>query len=230
MRFFLDSGADLTIVSDGLVHELARNGTQMINPSEDVTIKCVHAPFTSLPTIHLPCDLCDSKFDMKMAISNDISHDVILGRDCPKSYDLMTNAITEIPQEILAVQTRKQSKVEDQSQQTNDEAQQTSDSQIRPFQQIRNDFDFPQSNLSLQAQHTDMAEEDEPPLEADDNVISLMNDQKADPTLATLWKATELEDTEYVVHNQILHRQTTDQMGEQRFQIVLPSNRRDQVI
>ncbi len=57
-----------------------------------------------------------------------------------------------------------------------------------------------------------------------------MNDQKADRTLANLWKATDLEDTEYVVHNQVLHRQTTDQMGEQRFQIVLPSNRYDQVI
>ena len=53
-----------------------------------------------------------------------------------------------------------------------------------------------------------------------------MNDQKADPILATLWKATELEDTEYVVHNQILQCQTTDEMGEQWFQIVLPSNRR----
>ena len=165
-----------------------------------------------------------------MAISNDFSHDVILGRDCPKLYDLMTNAITEIPQEILAVQTRQQSTVEHQSQQANEEAQQISDSQTRPFQIIGNDFDFPQSNLSLQAQQTDMAEEDEPPLEADDNVISLMNDQKADPTLPTLWKATELEDTEYVVHNQVLHRQTTDQMGEQRFQIVLPSNRCDEVI
>ena len=109
VRFFLDSGVALTIVSDGLVHELARNGTQIINPSEDVTIKGVHAPFTSLPTIHLSCELCGSKFDMKMAISNDISHDVILGRDCPKLYDLMTNAITEIPQEIMDVQTRQQS-------------------------------------------------------------------------------------------------------------------------
>ena len=120
--------------------------------------------------------------------------------------------------------------MEHQSQQANEEAQQTSDSQTRPFQQIGNDFDFPQSNLSLQAQQTDMAEEDEPPLKADNNVISLMNDQKADPTLATLGKATELEDTEYVVHNQVLHRQTTDPMGEQRFQIVLPSNRCDEVI
>ena len=101
---------------------------------------------------------------MKMAISNDISHDVILGRDCPKLYDLMTNAITEIAQEILAVQTRQQSTVEHQSQQTNKEAQQTSDNQTRPFQQIGIDFDFPQSNLSLQAQQTDMAEEDEPHL------------------------------------------------------------------
>ena len=75
-----------------------------------------------------------------------------------------------------------------------------------------------------------MTEGDESQLEANDNVIALMNDQKADPTLATLQKATELEDTEYVVHNQVLHRQTTDQMGEQQFQIVLPSNRRDQVI
>ena len=108
VRFFLDSGADLTIVSDGLVHELATNGTQIINPWEEVTIKGVHASFTSLPTIHLSCELCDSKFDMKMAISNDISHDVILGRGCPKLYDLMTNAITEIPQEILAVQTSQQ--------------------------------------------------------------------------------------------------------------------------
>ena len=48
-----------------------------------------------------------------------------------------------------------------------------------------------------------MAEEDEPPLGADNNVISLMNDQNADPTLATLWNATELEDTGYVVHNQV---------------------------
>ena len=162
VRFFLDSGADLTIVSDGLVHELARNGTQNINPSEDITIKGVHAPFTSLPTIHLSCELCNSKFDLKIAISNDISHDVILRRDCPKLYDLMTNAITEIPQEILAVQTRQQSTVEHQCQQANEEAQQTSDSQTCPFQQIGNDFDFPQSNLSLQAQQTDMAEEDEP--------------------------------------------------------------------
>ena len=67
-----------------------------------------------------------------------------------------------------------------------------------------------------------MAEEDEPPLEADDNVISLMNDQKADPTLATLWKATELEDTEYVVHNQVLHRQTTDQMGDSSSRLCFP--------
>ena len=94
VRSFLDSGADLTIVSDGLVHKLAKNGTQIINPSEDVTINGVHAPFTSLPMIHLPCQLYDSKFDMKMAISNDISHDVILRRVCPKLYDLITNAIT----------------------------------------------------------------------------------------------------------------------------------------
>ena len=123
VKFFLDSGADLTIVNDGLVHELARNGTQIINQSEDVTIKGVHTPFTSLPTIHLSCELCDSKYDMKMAISNDISHDVILGRDFPKLYDLMTNTITDIPQEILAVQTRQQSTVEHHSQQTNEEAQ-----------------------------------------------------------------------------------------------------------
>ena len=181
VRFFLDSGADLTIVSDGLVHELAKNGTQIINPSEDVTIKGVHTTFTSLPTIHLSCELCDSKFDMKMAISNDISHDVILGRDCAYLYDLMTNANTDIPQEILAVQTRQQSTVEHQSQQANEEAEQTSDNQTRPFQQIGNDYDLP-----LQSQQTDMAEEDEPPLEADDNVISLMNEQRADPTLATL--------------------------------------------
>ena len=129
-------------------------GTQMINPSEDVTIKGAHAPFTSLPTIHLPCVLHDSKFDMKMAISNQISHDVILRRDCPKLYDLMTNAITEIPQEILVVQTRQQSAVKHQKQQINEKAQQTSDSQTRTFQQIGKDFDFPQSNLSLQAQHT----------------------------------------------------------------------------
>ena len=111
VRFFLDSGAVLTIVSDRLVHELARNGTQIINPSEDVTIKGVHAPFTSLPMIHLLCDLRDSKFAMKMAISKDISHDVILRRDCPELYDLLTNDITEIPQKILAVQTRQQSTV-----------------------------------------------------------------------------------------------------------------------
>ena len=121
VRFFLDSGADLTIVSDGLVHELARNGTQIINPSANVTIKGIHAPFTSLPTIYLSCELCDSKFDMKLAISNDISHDVILRRDSPKLYDLMTNAITEIPQEILAVQTRQQSTVKHKCQQANEE-------------------------------------------------------------------------------------------------------------
>ena len=81
-----------------------------------------------------------------------------------KLYDLMTNTITDIPQEILAVQTRQQSTVEHQSQQTNEEAQHTSDSQTHPFQKIGNDFDFPQYNLSQQAQQTDMAEKMNPHL------------------------------------------------------------------
>lgn len=101
------------MISDKLLQELQDRGMEVPKSSEGVIIK-VHAPSTSLPTISLTCELLGSKFDMQMAVFDDIVYDVILGGYCPILYKLMSAAIADIPQEILTIQTR-QTVLEDDS-------------------------------------------------------------------------------------------------------------------
>ena len=58
----------------------------------------------------------------------------------------------------------------------------------------------------------------------------LVHAQKADQTLKELWIAAEADNSEFLVINEVLQRQTTDQDGQKYTQIVLPVNHRQEVI
>ena len=122
VRFFLDSGADLTVINKQTLDELRYAGMTTPSQQSDVTIKGVHGPETSLPVVHLDCKIMGRIFTLPMAISNDIRHDVILVRDCDILYALMKTAIKDIPQDVLVVQTRQQGAAESHCQQQNADA------------------------------------------------------------------------------------------------------------
>ena len=122
VRFFLDSGADLTVINKQTLDELHYAGMTTPSQQSDVTIKGVHGPETSLPVVHLTCKIMGRIFTLPMAVSDDIRHDVILGRDCDILYALMKTAIEDIPQDVLVVQTRQQAAAESHCQQNNADA------------------------------------------------------------------------------------------------------------
>ena len=122
VRFFLDSGADLTVINKQTLDELHYAGMTTPSQQSDVTIKGVHGPEISLPVIHLTCKILGRIFALPLAVSDDIRHDVILGRDCDILYALMKTAIKDIPQDVLVVQRRQQAAAESHCQQKNADA------------------------------------------------------------------------------------------------------------
>ena len=160
-----------------------------------------------------------------MAVSDDIRHDVILGRDCDILYALMKTAIEDIPQDVLVVQTRQQAAAESHCQQKNADASEELLA-LHP-DIIGDDFDFPQKNLSLPDTDTDPSSDlDFDPLsQPNADSEALRRDQHNDPTLAELWSSADQENSPYITKHGILHRQSADRLGEPNWQIVLPANR-----
>ena len=169
-------------------------------------------------------------FTLPIAVSNDICHDVILGRDCDILYALVNTAIEDIPQDVLVVQTRQQAAAESHCQQKNADASEellTLHPDI-----IGDDFDFLQTNLSLPDTDTDPSSDPDFDALSQPNADSeaLRRDQLNDPTLSEPWSSADQENSLYITKHGILHRQSADRLGEPIWQIVLPANRRQQVL
>ena len=87
------------------------------------------------------------------------------------------------------------------------------------------DYNFEQTNHSVRPieQNSDLATQTDRD--------KLEKDQKDDPTLTDLWQqANGTENCEYTVISCILHKQTRDQNKQPYTRIVLPTNRRQEVI
>ena len=97
---------------------------------------------------------------------------------------------------------------------------------------IGDDFDFPQTNLSLPDTDTDPSSDPDfdPLLQPNADSEALRRDQHNDPTLAELWSSADQENSPYITKHGILHRQSADRLGEPIWQIVLPANRRQRVL
>lgn len=92
VRFILDSGADVTLISEALVQQLSRQGTTIKQIAKEVTIKGVHAEPTSISIVSLPCELCNAQVVLDMAVSDDIVHYVNLGRHCQALHEFISIA------------------------------------------------------------------------------------------------------------------------------------------
>ena len=228
VRFFLDSGADLTVINKQTLDELRYVGMTTPSQQSDVTIKGVHGQETSLPVVHLDCKIMGRIFTLPMTVSDDIRHDVILGRDCDILYALMKTAIENIPQDVLVVQTRQQAAAENHCQQQNADA---SEELLALHPDIIGD-DFLQTNLSLPDTSTDPSSDPDfdPLSQSNADSEALRRDQRNDPTLAEPWSSADQENSPYITKHGILHRQSADRLGEPIWQIVLPVNRRQQVL
>ena len=148
--------------------------------------------------------------------------DLLLGRNCDNFSDILMTA--EDPTQSFQVTTRHQ---QAESRQEDDTLTEQLEKGIEPnplADMLGENFDFPQTNLSLQ--DTDQIHE-----VADDfDRQFLAKDQKTDPSLAELWQTADTEGSQFTVVSDILHRKTTDQNGRPYLQIVLPADRRAEII
>ena len=177
----LDSGADHLIVSSGLLKQFEAHGVPVPHPSTSIANTGVHGDTTRLPIVNLSCKLLDVETTVPMAISSDIGHDVILGKNCAALFTLMRAAMDKAPHEALPMQTRRQAAAESN---VNDDL----NFNPYPFTELLGaDYDFPQMNLAL----PDSEDQDQTAADEDAvvvaNAASLAADQKADSSLTPLW-------------------------------------------
>ena len=182
VRLLLDSGADHSIVSSGLLKQLKTLGVPVPQPSTSIALTGVHGDTTRLPVVNLSCKLLDAETKVPMAISSNIGHDIILGRNCAALFALMRAAMDETPHEALPVQTRHQAAAENIASNDLDLDSDPLDDLLGP------DYEFPQTNLALPDpdDQTQMVADEDAVVAA--NAVSLAADQKKDPSLAPLWK------------------------------------------
>lgn len=235
VRFFLDSGADRTVVHQHLLEHLTDLGLPVPPPSDEATLIGFGADPSTLPVVSLPCSLLGQLLTIPMVVSGKFSHDVILGRDCSALFPLIRAAMdaaeaqmtTPPDPQILAIQTRAQTDAEQQQLQREQEEMNDPDLQPDSLADILGaDFDFPQTNLSL-SPTSDSDPEADPGTDTDSaNAAKLIAEQKEDPTLASAWATADQPDSVFVTSNGVLHRQSTDQTDEPFLQLVLPQSRR----
>ena len=203
VRLLLDSGADHSIVSASLLKQLQAHGAPVHQPTSAIALTGVHGDTTSLPVISLSCKLLDAETKVPMAISSEIGHDIILGRNCTALYALMRAAMDEAPREALPVQTRRQAA-----------AAAAADDQLSNPQPLDDligaDYDFPQTNLAI----PDPEDTDQTAADEDAVIAANAADQKADASLTPLWQIADQPDSDIVTDKGVLHRRSMDQTGE----------------
>lgn len=207
-------------------------------PQPPQTLKGIHGEHTKLPVLNLQCTLLGSNLPIQMDVSNDIPHDILLGRNCPTLFQLLRKAMEDIHYDVLTVQTRHQACQEAAVQQREQLDQENATFQPSSLEDLVSPlYDFPQSNHSLQGNtdpqtpHTEAELDQHTPDEevADTtNATALAADQTSDETLATLWALANKEDSPVTAVSDVLHRQSSDQTGKNYLQLILPLNRRQQ--
>ena len=105
-RFFLDSGADHSMVNVNHLNQLKEWNLAVPESTTSVTVKGVIGKHITLPVLSLSCTLLDMDLTVEMAVSSDIPHDILLGKNCTALFHLLRRAKAEDPQDVLAVRSR----------------------------------------------------------------------------------------------------------------------------
>ena len=211
----MDSGAEVSVISDQYV--------PCPPPDAPIVItECAYGHIQTLSVTKVEVQLLVRTIQVDAVISNRRSPDLLLGRKYEDFADLF--AQTENMHQVSAVSTLRQQQLSDEENHAIDEQIQQGTEANPLLDILGEDYDFPQYNLSVLDPITQTFSYD------DGDRQDLIHDQKTDQTLKDLWIAAETDNSEFQVINEVLQRQTTDQDGQQYTQIVLPVNRRQEVI
>ena len=169
----VDSGSHVFLVWSKLVPQ----------PSDDApkhTIVGIMGHLMSLPVVPLQVSLFGKTIEVDALVYDNCPVDLLLRRNCDKFSDILMTA--EDPTQSFQVTTRH---LQAESRQEDDTLTKQLEKAIKPnplTDMLGENFDFPQTNLSVQ--DTDQIHE-----EADDfDRQFLAKDQKTDPSLAELWQ------------------------------------------
>ncbi len=228
--FFLDSGAEISVINAALLHQLEEFGMDKATLLKDRPIADVHGHTVSMPIVSIPCSLLDTDVAVPMAISNTLPQVILLGKNCPLLYQLIQAAIVECPDSVAHTNKPVRVSMIETRQQTHEDTTQQQDQLADML-----DSGFPSEGLvDLLNGDIETKEQEENEelvrLKEQEDAIALSQEQAEDETLHKLWQETSEDTSEYVVIDKVLHRQTMDQLGAPRFQIVVPSCRRLQVL
>ena len=219
VRILLDEGAQISMVNSSLVPPPAPDAPL-------VTVSCPWGSQRSLPRTELRLTVQDQDISFPALICPTLNVDLILGLNCKQFYEVRQKAIEGQFQTGAITRQQAQLDLQDSLQQRAD--QQTNGLPATPLTDILGpDFDFTQSNLSLDHSNHDLTPQSQKSLDAD----AIAKDQKDDPTLSDLFRQANFSnDTEIVLEKDILHRKTSDKDGVPYLQVVLPKNRRQEVL
>ena len=182
-------------------------------------------------TVVLPCLLSGSEISVNMAVTDNLDHDALLGRNFRNIRELIHQATAADPQDILDVQTRAQTQTEAQQDLADQDDQDQDGLEPNPLEDLLGpDYNFPRTNMSHQ---TDPDSDTDSSGEADmqqNNAANLIQDQRADETLKELWKSANKEDSPFMTNKGVLMRKTKDKLGEPYTQVIVPQSRRLEVL
>ena len=217
VRIFVDEGSQETLVNANLIPE---------PPGNTLTVT-VESPWKSRKTmaqVSITLTAFDETCTFDALVCPEYNGDVLLGTNCPKFLTIRDCARQQMTH-VCAATTRQQETTDLQTQRNAEQDQENNGVAPTPLEEIvGEEYDFPQTNMSLQI--TSEYQDDHFLKDTE----SLAKDQRSDISLQDLQKEAEDQTSDFVIISNVLHRKTTDQDGQAYTQIVLPHNRRAEVM
>ena len=188
--------------------------------------RCYRGRSESNQTVALPCLFSGSEVSVNMAVTDNLDHVALLGRNFRNIRELIPQATAADPLEVLAVQTRAQTQTEAQ-QDLADQADLAQDGlEPNPLEDLlKPDYDFPMMNILHQKypnSNTDSSGEKD---NQQSNTANLILEQRADNTLMDLWKTVYKDDSPFVTNKGVLMQMKKDKVGEPYTQVIVPKSR-----
>ena len=113
--------------------------------------KCFLGQSKSNLTVVLPCLLSGSEISVNMAVTDNLDHDALLGRNFRNIRELIHQATAADPQDILDIQTRAQTQTEAQQDLADQDDQDQDGLEPNPLEDLLGpDYNFPRTNMSHQ--------------------------------------------------------------------------------
>ena len=217
IRIFVDEGSQETLVNANLIPE---------PPGNNLTVT-VESPWKSrkiMAQFSITLTAFDETCIFDALVCPEYYGDVLLGTNCPKFLKIRDCARQQMTH-VCAATTRQQETTDLQTQRNAEQDQENNRVTPTPLEEIiGGEYDFPQTNMSLQI--TSEYQDDHFLKDTE----SLAKDQRSDLSLQDLLKEAEDQTSDFVIISNVLHRKTTDQDGQAYTQIVLPHNRRAEVM